>query len=142
MNYPRTGDRDQSFQKHKGMVNFIGSAGSGSRGSNFNSSASTFQAGPVNRLQDVKNPQKLMSFRFANKNVTKLNEICLFKNLQELDVSGNCLQQQVKELKELNFLKRLNLSNNQISEAWILPQSIEILNLSYNSIRMLTQEVC
>jgi hypothetical protein len=81
------------YQKHKGIVGFIGSAGSGSRGSNFNSSASTFQAGPIHKLQDVKNPQKLMSFRFVNKLATKLTEISTFKNLQELDVSGNCLQQ-------------------------------------------------
>lgn len=42
------------------------SGGSGSRGSNYNSSTSTFPAAPVSKLSDVKNPQKLMTFRFVN----------------------------------------------------------------------------
>lgn len=74
------------------------SGGSGSRGSNFNSSTSTFPAAPVSKLSEVKNPQKLMSFRFINQKATKLTEIATFKNLQELDLSGNLLQDQVKEL--------------------------------------------
>jgi len=39
----------------KGVFGF-GSAGSGSRGSNFNSSTSTFPAAPVQKLSEVKNP--------------------------------------------------------------------------------------
>lgn len=50
-----------------------------------------------------------MSFRFVNRKATILNEISLFKNLQELDLSGNLLQEQVRELCFLNFLKRLSL---------------------------------
>lgn len=80
----------------------------------------------------MKNPQNETYFSFANKKVTKLAEINLFKNLQELDVSGNLLQSPVKELLTLKFLQRLNLSNNHISEMWALPQSLEILNVSYN----------
>lgn len=53
-----------------------------------------------------------MTFRFVNRKVTKICEIIHFKNLQELDLSGNLLQEQVKELGYLSFLKRLNLSNN------------------------------
>ena len=68
-----------------------GSAGSGSRGSNFNSSASTFPNAPVAKLSEVKNPQKLMTFRFVNRKVQTLPDIGLFKNLQELDLSGNLL---------------------------------------------------
>ena len=47
-----------------------------------------------------------------NKKATKIGEIAQFKNLQELDLSGNLLKEEVRELSCLNFLKRLNLSNN------------------------------
>lgn len=62
-----------------------------------------------------------MTFRFVNKKATKIGEIAQFKNLQELDLSGNLLKEEVRELSCLNFLKRLNLSNNQIEEAWTVP---------------------
>jgi Leucine-rich repeat (LRR) protein len=117
-------------------------SGKGSHGSNFNSSASTFPAAPIGKLSDVQNPQKYMTFRYANRHATKIQEIQLFKNLQELDISGNQLQEQVKELSYLNFLKRLNLSNNKINEPWIIPQSIEILNISQNFIKIMPEEVC
>ena len=45
--------------------------------------------------------------------MTKISEIQLFKNLRELDLTGNMLQE-VKELNSLNFLKNLNLSYNKI----------------------------
>jgi len=96
------------------MIKFIGSAGSGSHGSNFNSSVSTFPAAPIQRLSDVKNPQKLLTFRFVNRKATKITEISLFKNLRELDLTGNMLQEEIKELNALNFLKNLNLSYNKI----------------------------
>jgi len=73
-----------------------------------------------------------MTFRFANRKATKISDIGLFKNLQELDLSGNLLKEQVQDLFALNFLKRLNLSNNSIEHPWAVPPSIEILNLSYN----------
>ena len=85
---------------------------SGKGSSNFNSSATTIPAAPIQKLSDVQNPQKFMTFRFVNRKVTKIQEIIHFKNLQELDLSGNLLQEQVKELGYLSFLKRLNLSNN------------------------------
>jgi Leucine-rich repeat (LRR) protein len=47
----------------------------------------------------------------------------------------------VQELGYLNFLKRLNLSNNQIQELWHMPASVEILNLSYNFIKLMPEEV-
>ena len=82
-----------------------------------------------------------MTFRFVNRKVTKIQEIIHFKNLQELDLSGNLLQEEIKELGYLNFLKRLNLSNNQIQDLWIMPSSVEILNLSYNFIKVMPEEV-
>mmetsp|Transcript_30612 Transcript_30612/g.46979 ORF Transcript_30612/g.46979 Transcript_30612/m.46979 type:complete len:107 (+) Transcript_30612:2228-2548(+) len=76
--------------KKKGVHTGI-SMESGSRGSNYNSSVSTFPAAPVQKLSDVSNPQKFMTFRFVNRKATKISEISLFKNLQELDLSGNLL---------------------------------------------------
>ena len=51
-----------------------------------------------------------------------------------MDVSGNTLDRSVPELFSLKFLKKLNLSNNQITEVWALPTQIENLSLAYNSI--------
>lgn len=53
-----------------------------------------------------------MTFQFVNRKIMQIPEIVNFKNLQELDLSGNLLQEKVGELGYLNFLKRLNLSNN------------------------------
>ena len=41
------------------------------------------------------------------------------------------------ELLNLPFLKKLNLSGNQIQEMWSLPKTLEILNISYNCLKKL-----
>ena len=53
---------------------------------------------PIKSLTEVKNPSLLFSFRFVNRNVTHLNDISRFRNLTELDVNGNNLSTEVKEL--------------------------------------------
>ena len=58
-----------------------------------------------------------------------------------MDVNGNLLQNSVPELSNLLFLKKLNLSGNQITEMWDLPKTLEILNLSYNSLKRLNVQV-
>jgi len=73
--------------------------------------------------------------------VTKLPELSLFKNLRELDLSGNLLTDEVKELNSLNFLKNLNLSFNKIQNLWKLPKRIEILNISHNLIKVVPESV-
>ena len=75
-----------------------------------------------------------------NRKVTKISEIQLFKNLRELDLTGNMLQE-VKELNSLNFLKNLNLSYNKIQQLWMLPKRIEILNLAHNQIKSMPEDV-
>ena len=79
----------------------------------------------------------MITFRFVNRKVTHLNEISRFRNLTELDVNGNLLQCEVPELINLPFLKKLNLSGNQIREMWALPKTLEILNISYNCLKKL-----
>lgn len=90
---------------------------------------------PVKSLTEVKNPSNLITFRFVNRKVTHLKEISRFRNLTELDVNGNLLQQEVPELSSLPYLKKLNLSGNQIQEMWALPKTLEILNIGYNCLK-------
>lgn len=103
--------------------------------SSFSNSSNTTV--PVKSLTEVKNPSSLITFRFVNRKVTHLNEIGRFRNLTELDVNGNLLQSRVPELLNLPFLKKLNLSGNQITEMWSLPKTLEILNISYNCLKKL-----
>ena len=53
----------------------------------------------------------------------------------ELDISGNLLKEVVKELSGLKFLKKLNLSYNDIEEMWPIPSKIETLVISHNKLR-------
>ena len=76
-----------------------------------------------------------------NRDATRLSELERFRNLTELDLFGNRLQTEVPELLKLPFLKKLNLANNKMSEVWKLPPTLEILNLSYNSLKRLDQSV-
>ena len=96
---------------------------------------------PIKNLNEVKNPSNLITFRFVNRKVTHLNDIGRFRNLTELDVNGNLLKSGVPELLNLPFLKKLNLSDNQITEMWSLPATLEILNLSYNCLKRLEPSV-
>ena len=66
--------------------------------------------------------------------MSEVKELRAFKNLTQLDLSGNLLTKEVPELKELQFLKKLNLSNNQIEELYDVSPSVEVLNLSYNKL--------
>ncbi|OMJ91027.1 hypothetical protein SteCoe_6489 [Stentor coeruleus] len=85
-------------------------------------------------LITVKNPSALVSLQLCNKEKKNLIGIEKFKNLAELDISGNYLINHVPELASLKFLKKLNLSNNQITEVWPIPSQCENLSLSYNKI--------
>jgi hypothetical protein len=53
--------------------------------------------------------------RFSDRSITELPGLHLFKNLNELDISGNLLTMEIPDLRQLHFLKKLNLSNNQIT---------------------------
>jgi len=53
----------------------------------------------VKSLSEVKNPQFLISFRFSDRKVKEIKDISLFKNLTELDLSGNLLYEEVTELR-------------------------------------------
>lgn len=62
-NYQENYYQNQSLTSNNERVNakisskgFVKFSGSGSHGSNFNSSVSTFPAAPIQKLSDVKNP--------------------------------------------------------------------------------------
>ena len=84
----------------------------------------------------------MIKFRFVNRKATHLQDISTFKNLTELDVDGNLLQNEVPELKKLAFLKKLSLAGNQIIEMWNFPQTLELLNLAGNQLKALSPSVC
>jgi internalin A len=77
----------------------------------------------------------------VNRGVTTLDEIQKFRNLTELDVSGNQLRLEVPELKRLTFLKKLSIANNQIEKMWALPTTLEFLNISQNLLHYFDPEI-
>jgi|LauGreDrversion4_2_1035121.scaffolds.fasta_scaffold151283_2 Leucine-rich repeat (LRR) protein len=108
-----------------------------SNGSAVNTSSTALTNAGIKSLSEVTNPRSYIMLRFSDRRVTDLKGLQLFKNLAELNVSGNFLQGEIPELQELPFLKKLNLSNNGIENLCTLPPNLEILNLSYNRIKNL-----
>lgn len=45
----------------------------------------------IKSLSEVKNPSMFISWRFCDKKLTDLKDIGQFKNLTDLDISGNLL---------------------------------------------------
>jgi len=68
----------------------------------------------IKSLDEVSRPHTLISFKFINWKVTAkdLSGIKEFKNLVDLDLSGNLIIEENEEFRKLNFLKKLNLSSN------------------------------
>ena len=58
-----------------------------------------------------------------------------------MDLNGNALKENVQQLKQLRFLKKLNLGDNGIEELWELPKTLEELNLSYNQLKELPEHI-
>ena len=86
-----------------------------------------------------KNPASLICFRYTGQAATSIPELKSYKNLviltqAELDLSDNCIEQEIKELSTLKYLKKLSLSGNHISALWSLPKTLEYLYLSCNHI--------
>jgi Leucine-rich repeat (LRR) protein len=59
----------------------------------------------------------------------------------DIDLSGNQLTDCVSELSSLQFLKKLNLTDNNITDIWKLPPPIEHLILSNNKIESFNTNV-
>jgi Leucine-rich repeat (LRR) protein len=71
-----------------------------------------------------------------------VSEIQKFRNLTDLDLSGNLLQSEVPELKKLTFLKKLSIAENKIQSMWSLPSTLEFLNISHNLLSELDTSIC
>lgn len=96
----------------------------------------------IKSLSEVKNPQLLITFRFVNRGIENLSEIRKFRNLTDLDLSGNLLRQEVPELMKLTFLKKLSIAGNKIESMWPLPPTLEFLNISNNCLERLDPAIC
>ena len=110
------------------------------RSSSSNSFSSNTTA--IKSLSEVKNPQLLITFRFVNRWIESLSEIRKFRNLTDLDLSGNLLRQEVPELTKLTFLKKLSIAGNKIEKMWKLPPTLEFLNISHNCLACLDPTIC
>jgi hypothetical protein len=51
--------------------------------------------GAIKCLTEVNNPQYFISLRFSDRKLSELKGINLFKNLTELDISGNILTNEI-----------------------------------------------
>mmetsp|Transcript_21902 Transcript_21902/g.39951 ORF Transcript_21902/g.39951 Transcript_21902/m.39951 type:complete len:589 (-) Transcript_21902:27-1793(-) len=91
----------------------------------------------VRSLEEIPNPSALVSLQFTNRSLHDLPSLSAFKNLTELDLSGNCFAHGLLSLQALKYLRRLNLAENGIEEAWELPSTIEQLSLAGNMLREL-----
>lgn len=92
----------------------------------------------------MSNPASLICFRYTNQGATSIPEIRNFKNLvmpnqTELDISENCLTQEVSELSYLKYLKKLTISSSHLMNFWNFPKTLEYLNISCNHIAELPQ---
>jgi Leucine-rich repeat (LRR) protein len=115
-------------------------ASGGKRSSSSNSFSSNTTA--IKSLSEVKNPQLLITFRFVNRAVESVSEISRFRNLTELDLSGNLLRSEIPELMKLTFLKKLSIVSNRIERMWRLPSTLELLNISSNMLKSIDAEIC
>ncbi len=89
--------------------------------------------------EKLKNPASLICLRYINKAISVAPDLRPFKNLvifiqTELDLSGNCIETEIKNLSSLKYLRKLSLSSNHITELWPFPVTLEYLNLSCNHI--------
>ncbi|OMJ91099.1 hypothetical protein SteCoe_6464 [Stentor coeruleus] len=97
----------------------------------------TSNANSAKELDEIDKPSALMTLVFTYKSKTSLAGLEKFKNLIELDLTGNRLFNPVFEITQLKFLKKLNVSKNNISSLWDLPKSLEKLVISANKLTTL-----
>lgn len=70
-----------------------------SNGSVIGTASMTTTMTGIRSLSEVKNPSMFIQWRFSDRKLTELKDIGQFKNLTDLDISGNLLQTEIKELK-------------------------------------------
>jgi hypothetical protein len=85
-------------------------------------------------LLDISNPTSLVSLKWTDRQETSLEAIKGFKNLKELDLTGNRLRTPVPALLSLKYLQKLTLARNEVSTMWELPEQLEFLSLAENHV--------
>ena len=86
-------------------------------------------------LLDISNPTSLVSLKWTDRQETSLEAIKGFKNLKELDLTGNRLHTSVPALLSLKYLQKLTLARNEVSAMWELPEQLEFLSLAENHVK-------
>lgn len=89
----------------------------------------------VRSLEEVPNPSALVSLQFTHRSASDLSGLIAFKNVMELDLTGNCFEFGLPALHTLKFLRRLCLAENGIEEVWELPLNLEQLSLAGNRLK-------
>ena len=84
------------------------------------------------QLTDVPTPSAYVTLAWAHRGAAVLPGLRAFKNLTELDLSGNHLTVPITDLGHLRFLRKLILSHNLLTAVDSLPLSLEHLTLSHN----------
>jgi len=105
--------------------------------------------GPVVTLSNLpealKNPSYYKSARFTNLNLNEFpDQIFVFLNLEEIDVSGNNLRIIPNKLNELKNLKELHLNNNRLNTLGAEITSckkLEVLQIQDNPLVSISKEL-
>ncbi len=105
--------------------------------------------GPVLTLSNLpealKNPTLYKSARFSNSELTDFPEqIFLFPNLEELDISGNAIKVLPARLSELKNLKELHVNRNRLRSlgAEITSCSkLEVMQIQDNPLESISKEI-
>ena len=105
--------------------------------------------GPVvtlsNLQEAIKNPSYYKSVRFSNSGLTDVPEqIFLFPNIEELDISWNALTVLPSRLNELKHLKELHVNRNQLTSFGseiILCSKLEVIQIQDNPLQVISKGI-
>lgn len=100
---------------------------------------------PSNLSEALKNPTFYKSARFSNAGLTDFPEqIFLFPNLEELDISQNAIAVLPARLSELKNLKELHVNKNRLTSLGIEITScskLEVLQIQENQLESISKEI-
>lgn len=100
---------------------------------------------PGNLPEALKNPALYKSARFSNASLTVFpEEIFLFPNLEEVDVSGNFLTVLSTRLSELKDLKELHVNKNRLTSLSTEITScskLEVIQIQHNPLEKISKEI-
>lgn len=100
---------------------------------------------PGNLAEALKNPSFYKSARFSNSSLNDFPEqIFLFLNLEELDISGNSLTSIPLKLNELKNLKELHVNKNRLTSLGTEITScskLEVLQIQDNPLASISKEI-